>query len=90
MKISMLAALGAALFVGGATAALAGPTPSGKVQSNLDPDQVVCHYVTPTGSRLGGSKVCQTRAEWAKVAAESRRATDDADLRTGHTAMPGH
>ena len=89
MKIPMLAALGAVLFLGGATAAFAGPTSTATVQSNLDPDQVVCHYVTPTGSRLGGSKVCQTRAEWAKLAAESRKATDDADMRTGHTAM-GH
>ena len=38
-----------------------------------DPDKKICERVEETGTRLGGRRVCKTKAEWAAERAESRR-----------------
>lgn len=37
-------------------------------------DKVVCRFINTTGSRLGGERVCKTRAQWE---AESDRNRED-------------
>ncbi|MDB5481376.1 MAG: hypothetical protein JWO83_2429 [Caulobacteraceae bacterium] len=44
--------------------------------SRLDSNQVVCKRQEQPGSRLGGTKVCRTRQEWADIAAASRTSVD--------------
>jgi hypothetical protein len=41
------------------------------VDPRVDPQAIVCKREDETGSRLGGAKVCHTRAEWAAQAAEA-------------------
>lgn len=41
-----------------------------------DADQVVCERQEETGSRLGGHKVCHTRAEWAQFRRDDRSITE--------------
>ena len=41
-----------------------------------DPNEVVCERQEEIGTRLGGQKVCKTRAEWAE---ERRAARQDID-----------
>ena len=42
------------------------------VDARLDAQAIVCRREDTTGSRLGATKVCHTRAEWAAMAAEAR------------------
>ena len=49
----------AALLYTSAPAAYAGET-TGKT---TDPNEKICETITPTGSRLGGRRVCATQAE---------------------------
>lgn len=37
-----------------------------------DPDKKICERVEETGTRLGGRRVCKTKAEWAAERAASR------------------
>lgn len=50
-------------------------TPAAPAQSSkpkADPEQVViCKYEEATGTRLGGHKICHTRAEWRQMAHDS-------------------
>ncbi|MCT8003691.1 hypothetical protein NZL82_17605 [Sphingomonas sanguinis] len=41
----------------------------------------ICRSEAPTGSRLGGRKVCHTREEWDMIAADARKDVDDAASR---------
>lgn len=43
-----------------------------------DPNEMVCRTITATGSRLGGNRVCHTRAEWDVIARAGRDAANDA------------
>ena len=43
-----------------------------------DPNQKICQVITATGSRLGGKKVCATRAEWEERKKLDREATEKA------------
>jgi hypothetical protein len=36
----------------------------------------ICRVVQTTGSRLGATKICRTRAEWADMKAQSRQTLD--------------
>jgi hypothetical protein len=36
----------------------------------------ICRVVPTTGSRLGQSRICRTRAEWADMKAQSRQVLD--------------
>lgn len=68
MIVVVLAAL--ALGSPAAQAALI-PTPSagppiGSVPAVSDTDKITCRRTAVTGSRLGGDKVCLTKAQWAE------------------------
>jgi hypothetical protein len=43
-----------------------------------DPNEIVCERQEEIGSRLGGQKVCKTRAEWAEERRVSRQDIDKA------------
>jgi hypothetical protein len=43
------------------------------------PDQqIICKHEEEVGSRLGGKRVCMTKAQWAQQAQDARDATDGA------------
>ena len=46
--------------------ALAPAAPAASTQPLADPEKVVCRRISETGSRLGSSKICLTRAQWAE------------------------
>jgi len=37
-----------------------------------DPQQIICRHEDVVGSRLGGRRVCRSRAEWADAQLENR------------------
>jgi hypothetical protein len=41
-----------------------------------DSDKVVCRMIIPTGERLGGTKVCHTKAEWDAMNRDARDQTN--------------
>jgi hypothetical protein len=45
-------------------------------QAARDPNQKVCESQVQVGSRLGGKKVCLTRAEWAARKAADRESVE--------------
>jgi hypothetical protein len=60
---------------------LAAPTaPSGAAGAALntenDPNSVICRRVESTGSRLQAKRVCATAAEWAAIKAANRLAVE--------------
>ena len=50
--------------------------------SRLDPNEVICKRDDATGTRLGATKVCHTRAEWAERSAAYRDSTDHLEQQT--------
>jgi Flp pilus assembly protein CpaB len=54
----------------------AGSAQAKAVDKRSDDQTVVCKREDVTGSRLGATKVCHTRAEWEAQAAEARSAID--------------
>lgn len=48
------------------------PDPAGLPKPNKAQAKVVCRLVNTTGSRLGGERVCKTRAEWDAEADRNR------------------
>ena len=40
-----------------------------------DDAKIVCKTITPTGSRLGGKRVCLSKKEWRRMQKESEEAT---------------
>ena len=40
-----------------------------------DGAKIVCKTITPTGSRLGGTRKCAPKREWDRLAAETEEAT---------------
>ncbi|MGZ6027606.1 MAG: hypothetical protein ACXWKU_21530 [Caulobacteraceae bacterium] len=72
-----------AAAVAGATPAETGPAQTPPAQAQVaattqtnDLDKMVCKRITPTGTRLGGEKVCKTRREWLDITRQSRDALD--------------
>ncbi len=73
--------ISAAAILFASTAVYADPMPTaatpvpGQPVSNVkkanDPKEVICKTTETTGSRLGNSKTCLTRREWADIARES-------------------
>src|SRR5262245_38337319 len=53
------------------TAAATADTPA------VDPSKKICRKYIPTGSRLGGERICHTQAEWNQITNDARKATDD-------------
>lgn len=54
------------------------------VKSN---DVTVCKRIEPTGSRLGGKRVCQTRGEWERDARAAREQLGRA-IDVGNASQP--
>ena len=48
-----------------------------------DPSQVICEYQEELGTRLGGHKVCATRAEWQQQRQEQRMQIEKGQLNRG-------
>jgi hypothetical protein len=85
MKLSLAVLAVAAmslLSVGGASVAQAEETSQGQAATSETPnedDVVICRRIKEMGSNLGKRKVCMTRAEWAKLADDSKRFHREAD-----------
>jgi hypothetical protein len=45
-----------------------------------DPNEIVCERQQEIGSRLGGERVCKTRAQWAEERRVSREDIDKAQM----------
>lgn len=69
--LAALIALTAAMPAGAQVTAAA-PVPT------ADDDKKICESVQPTGSRLGGRKVCHTRSEWQRLREIGSTMTSDA------------
>lgn len=63
----------AALLMAGS--AVAANNDSSSTAGN-DDQKMVCKNMGETGSRLGGKKVCKTKAQWADEKAQLRNAID--------------
>lgn len=46
------------------------------VDPKHDPNKVICHTITPTGSRLGGERICQPRHVWEEQARNAKDMVD--------------
>ena len=79
-------ATGALLSAGQTFAAdvpAAPPPPSAMphAASHTDPTEVICKREQNTESRLGGTKICHTRQEWAEMSAAARTSVDNMQMR---------
>jgi hypothetical protein len=75
MKVQVV--IGAALLAMASFAAAAPPSPA--PSGGTDPDYAtrrICRVTPANGSRLGGTRTCRTRAEWAEYQREARLTTD--------------
>ena len=45
-----------------------------------DPNEIVCERQEEIGSRLGGQRVCKTRAQWAEERRAARQDIDKAQM----------
>jgi hypothetical protein len=80
MKTFALIAGAAGLFGLIAPAVSAPPAEPTANKSKSDPNERVCENITPVGSRLGGKRVCATRAEWAEKRRQDQDAIDRAQV----------
>lgn len=57
----------------------AATTPATEPATTTPPDdaKIVCKTVTPTGSRLGGKRVCASKKEWRRMNEEAAKAAND-------------
>ena len=53
-------------------AAAAQPTAAAPAASPPDDAKIVCRTINPTGSRLGGKRICLSKKEWRRMHEESR------------------
>ena len=67
-----------ALLVSSAAAIAQAPADTTKLGARNNPDEIVCVRESQTGSRLGVTRVCRTRAEWAEHRRQYRQATERA------------
>jgi len=56
-----------------------GTHPPAAAQSSAKPAEPdkICKTITVTGSRLGGHKICRTKAEWDETARQAREMVED-------------
>lgn len=54
-----------------------------------NPNETVCRTITATGSRLGGNRICHTRAEWDAIARAGREAAENATRSSLRQAQSG-
>jgi hypothetical protein len=72
----------------GATDSGAPPPSSAPVAAKADP--VICEWEDDIGSLLGGHKVCMTKSQWQRDAADSRDQLNDTTKRAYRMGTPGH
>jgi hypothetical protein len=56
-------------------ATAAAPAPTQVTSAPPDDAKIVCRTVTPTGSRLGGKRICLSKKEWRRMDRDSEDAT---------------
>jgi hypothetical protein len=72
-----------------ATQPSATPNKLATTTSAHDPNRKICKTIVPTGSRLGGRKVCQTAEEWEHLSESGRQSLDDNMTRSRERSPPG-
>ena len=65
-----------ALLLAGTASAQTSPNASANGAGAANPDQMVCRSVRETGSMLGRSRICKTRAQWEADRRDTRQAID--------------
>ena len=95
MISSVIALLASAVAVStdGSAAAPPTTTPAATVPAAkpYDPGaKVVCRTILPTGSRLGGTRVCQTQAEWAETTRNAQEMTTRTQARGFEAGAKGN
>ena len=53
-----------------------------------DDAKIVCKTVTPTGSRLGGERICLPKREWRRLHESGQEATRD--MQDSFSKQPGN
>jgi len=74
----------------GDTAAPAAEAAPPKHKDGRDPNEVVCKTTEVIGTRLGGGRICKTRAEWAETRRDAHDATDDAQRNAQYANPKGN
>ena len=60
------------------------PAPAGSVARKPQPNKLICVETQQLGSRLGGHRVCRTKAEWDQDAQNVRADTEKAQITNYH------
>ena len=55
-----------------------------------DPNRVICKHEDEIGTRLGGSKICHTRAEWERIARNGSDLVNTLQVTADHMSPSGH
>jgi len=67
------------------------PAPAAKpMKHGYDPDTVICKWTEEIGTRLGGGKVCMTRAQWDQQTRDSQDGLADSVNRGAELGPSGH
>lgn len=77
-KLMIAAVVIASGFSMPAVGQVASEQPAGK--KARDPNEIICERQEEIGSRLGGQRVCKTRAQWAEERRVSREDVDKAQM----------
>jgi hypothetical protein len=76
--IKMLVALSVAALLPGAAIAAAAPEPTAETATpQPKKERLVCRSQERIGSRLGGKRICYTKARWAEIETDSMSAVRD-------------
>ncbi|HEY0414476.1 MAG TPA: hypothetical protein VGD66_15180 [Allosphingosinicella sp.] len=59
-----------------AAAGTAAPLPAAPPAAGTDATKKICRLQETIGSRLGGTRICRTRAEWEDLKLQSRRTVE--------------
>lgn len=69
-----------ALFLSAAASAAPPSAPAPGSGGSYDPNQLICRSQADTGSRLGHTRVCLTRAQWEDRRRETRTNMDRSQI----------
>ena len=53
------------------------PTTAAPAAEPAEDKKIVCKTITPTGSRLGGKRVCMSKKEWRRLNEANEKETRD-------------
>lgn len=74
------------IFLQATTAAA--PATTQTASAPPDDAKIVCKTITPSGSRLGGQRICLPKKEWRRLNESGQEATRD--MQDGYSKMPGN